>query len=94
MGSVIPAGEIHRIRDQVSLADLVRENGVTLVAMGRTLRGRCPFCKAAKFNVNEERGFYHCFGCKRSGSAIDFVMEQRGFTFSEALGWLSQRVGR
>jgi DNA primase len=43
--------------------------------------------------VNPDRGFFHCFGCKESGSAIDFVMKHDGYTFPEAVRALAERAG-
>ena len=40
-----------------------------------------------------DRGFYHCFGCGESGSAIDFVMKQNGLDFREAARLLAERAG-
>ncbi len=37
-------------------------------------------------------GVFHCFECKESGSAIDFVMKRHGSNFLEAVWWLTLRL--
>src|SRR5262249_15999138 len=49
--------------------------------------------KTPSFHVNPDRGFFHCFGCKESGGAIDFVMKHDGLTFPEAVRLLADRCG-
>ncbi|HEX7603080.1 MAG TPA: DNA primase, partial [Polyangiaceae bacterium] len=62
---------------------------------GRSWLGLCPFHKekTPSFNVNPDRGFFHCFGCGESGSAIDFLMKHDGLTFPEAVRDLAERCG-
>jgi DNA primase len=62
---------------------------------GRTFVGLCPFHKekTPSFHVNPDRGFFHCFGCKEAGSAIDFLMKMEGATFPEAVRDLAERAG-
>lgn len=85
---------IDRIRDQANLADIIGQS-VKLERRGRNLIGLCPFHKekSPSFNVNEERGFYHCFGCKASGDVFRFVQETEGLTFMEAVRSLAERLG-
>jgi DNA primase len=82
------------IRDRTDLVALVQET-VKLARKGRSFLGLCPFHseKTPSFNVNPERGFYHCFGCKDSGNAFDFVMKTEGLTFPEAARQLAARGG-
>lgn len=85
---------IDRIREQANLADVVGES-VKLERKGRSLTGLCPFHKekSPSFNVNEDRGFYHCFGCKASGDVFKFIQETEGLTFLEAVRSLAERLG-
>jgi DNA primase len=43
--------------------------------------------------VNEDKGFYHCFGCGAHGDAIGFVMAQDGLTFMDAVKSLAAEAG-
>ena len=44
-------------------------------------------------NINESKGFYHCFGCGESGDAIKFVQKMDGLTFVEAVKKLAEQCG-
>jgi DNA primase len=82
------------IRDRTDLVALIGET-VKLAKKGRSFLGLCPFHseKTPSFNVNQERGFYHCFGCGESGNAFDFAMKTEGLTFPEAARQLAARAG-
>ena len=47
----------------------------------------CPFHgeKAPSLRVYPKTGGWHCFGCGRGGSVIDFVMELFGLRFPDAV---------
>ena len=47
---------------------------------GREFRACCPFHneKTPSFYVNDDKGFYHCFGCGAHGDAIRWMTDQRG----------------
>lgn len=85
---------IDQIRARANLAEIIGES-IKLIRKGRTLVGLCPFHKekSPSFNVNEERGFYHCFGCKASGDVFKFVQETEGVSFLEAVRLLAERTG-
>src|SRR4051794_2119049 len=85
---------LDEIRARVSLAGLVGRS-VRLVRKGHEFTGLCPFHKekTPSFNVVEEKGFYHCFGCGAHGTAIDFVMAVEGLGFGDALTRLADLTG-
>lgn len=82
------------VKERTDLVALVGES-VKLVRRGRSFVGLCPFHqeKTPSFHVNAERGFFHCFGCKESGSAVDFLMKIEGQSFPEAIRALADRAG-
>ncbi|AUX44069.1 DNA primase [Sorangium cellulosum] len=82
------------VKERTDLVALVGES-VRLTRRGASFTGLCPFHKekTPSFHVNPNRGFYHCFGCKETGSAIDFVMKLEGRTFAEAVRALAERAG-
>ncbi len=87
-----------RVLDQVrEAADIVAVVGehLTLRKTGRNYVGLCPFHgeKTPSFNVSREKGTYYCFGCKRGGDVIDFVMELERVPFAEAVERLAERFG-
>lgn len=57
--------------------------------------GLCPFHseKTPSFSVNDEGGFYHCFGCSAGGNVFKFLMEVERLTFPEAVAKVADRYG-
>ena len=85
---------IEEIKRRTSLVELIGEY-VSLKKAGGRHKGLCPFHgeKTPSFHVNDERGFYYCFGCGASGDAITFLRDHVGYSFVEALRLLADRVG-
>ena len=57
---------------------------------------RCPFHegdRTASLKLYPGHRGFHCFGCNRGGSVIDFVMELYGINFSQALVRLNSDFG-
>lgn len=82
------------IRERVVLADVVGRR-VKLVRKGREHSGLCPFHneKTPSFTVNEEKGFYHCFGCGAHGDIFSFVQNTESLNFPEAVEQLAGVAG-
>jgi DNA primase len=57
--------------------------------------GLCPFHneKTPSFTVNADKKLYHCFGCGKGGTVLNFVMEMDKLTFPEAIENLAKRFG-
>lgn len=85
---------IEQVRRATSIVRVIGER-VKLQQKGRYHLGLCPFHKekTPSFQVNDERGFYHCFGCKASGDAIKFLREFEGLDFVEAVRLLAEQEG-
>lgn len=90
----IPEGFLDELKARAPLAAVVGKR-VKLQRRGREFLGLCPFHneKTPSFTVNEDKGFYHCFGCGAHGSAIDFVMQTQGLEFREAVERLAADAG-
>ncbi len=82
------------ISDRIDIIDVVG-GVVQLKKAGRNHKGLCPFHseKTPSFVVSQEKQFFHCFGCGKSGSAISFVMEHENIGFLDALESLAERYG-
>ncbi len=54
---------------------------------GNQYSGLCPFHqeKTPSFKVDDNKGFYHCFGCGSHGNIINFIMQIDGLDFKEAV---------
>lgn len=85
---------LDRLRAQVSLSEVIGRR-ITLKRHGREWQGLCPFHneKTPSFTVNDEKGFYHCFGCGAHGDAIRFLTEHEGMHYPEAVEKLAGEVG-
>ncbi|MBX7526704.1 DNA primase [Qipengyuania vesicularis] len=68
---------------------------VRLTKAGREFKACCPFHneKTPSFYVNDEKGFYHCFGCEAHGDAIRWLTDQRGMPFMDAVKELAAEAG-
>ena len=67
---------------------------VALQRKGGNLFGLCPFHneKTPSFSVSPDKQIYHCFGCKKGGGVINFIMEIEKLTFPEAVRFLAKRA--
>ncbi len=85
---------LDELKYRFTLSDVVGRT-VKLVRRGREHTGLCPFHseKTPSFTVNDQKGFYHCFGCGEHGTIIDFVMKTQGLSFPETIEDLAGQVG-
>ncbi|MGE5505021.1 MAG: DNA primase [Actinomycetota bacterium] len=85
---------LDELRMRVPLVQVVARR-VKLARKGREHQGLCPFHneKTPSFTVNEDKGFYHCFGCGAHGDAIGFEMRAGHLSFTEAVEKLAGEVG-
>ncbi len=75
----------------VDIVDLIGQT-VALKRRGAKYIGLCPFHKekSPSFNVDPGKQYFHCFGCKKGGNAIDFVIERDRVEFKDALHSLAE----
>lgn len=88
---------------QSFLDELIARNEITdvvgsyvqLTRKGANLFGLCPFHseKTGSFSVSTDKQIYYCFGCKRGGSVINFIMEIENLSFPDAVRFLAKRAG-
>ncbi|HEL1731055.1 DNA primase [Streptococcus suis] len=86
--------KITEIKQALNIVDVIGET-VALTKAGRNYVGLCPFHgeKTPSFNVIEDKQFYHCFGCGKSGDVFKFVEEVRGVSFADAAAILAEKAG-
>ncbi|HEM3471432.1 DNA primase [Streptococcus suis] len=86
--------KITEIKQALNIVDVIGET-VALTKAGRNYVGLCPFHgeKTPSFNVIEDKQFYHCFGCGKSGDVFKFVEEVRGVSFVDAATILAEKAG-
>jgi DNA primase len=76
---------LNDIRDRIPIVAYIGER-VPLKRAGRNFKGRCPFHneKTPSFNVSDDKGIFHCFGCGEGGDIFKFTMK---FDGSEIFGF-------
>jgi DNA primase len=92
---VIKPSCVRDLKVRVNIADVVSRVVSLRKAGGTRLKGLCPFHneKTPSFHVNPDNGYYHCFGCGKSGDIIAFVRETEQLSFTEAVEALGKRFG-
>ncbi len=82
------------LRARITLSTLVQRS-VKLTRAGREWKGCCPFHdeKTPSFYVNDQKQFYHCFGCGAHGDAISWMVDQQGLQFMDAVKELAAMAG-
>ncbi|MBV9932019.1 MAG: DNA primase [Alphaproteobacteria bacterium] len=85
---------LDELRARTSLSALVGRT-LKLQKAGREFKACCPFHneKTPSFYVNDEKGFWHCFGCGVHGDAIRWLTDQRGLPFMDAVKELAEAAG-
>jgi DNA primase len=85
---------LQQIRDRLVLSEVIGKN-VKLWRKGQDFEGLCPFHKekTPSFKVNDQKAFYHCFGCGTHGDVISYIMHQRGLKFRDAVEDLCKELG-
>jgi len=85
---------LNDLRASLSLYDVISRK-IRLNRKGREFWGCCPFHneKTPSFAVNEDKGFYHCFGCGAHGDIIKFEMETQNLPFMDAVRNLADLAG-
>lgn len=83
-----------QVLQATDIVDLIGRS-VALKRRGKDFVGLCPFHseKSPSFHVSPARQFFHCYGCKEGGNAIDFVMKRDRVEFLDALKALGQIAG-
>ena len=91
---LIPKETIAEINRKADIVDVISDY-VALQPSGANYKGLCPFHKekTPSFSVNRTDGFYHCFGCKESGTSITFLQKYLNIPFIEAVKMLAIRYG-
>ena len=89
-----PAAFLDELVVRNRIEDVVGEY-VSLTRKGKDLWGLCPFHgeKTPSFSVSPDKGFCHCFGCKKGGGVINFIMAVESRDYPDAVRHLAKRVG-
>ena len=85
---------LDELRARVTLSSVIMRT-TKLLRAGREWKACCPFHneKTPSFTVNDDKGFYHCFGCGAHGDVIRWMTDQRGLAFMDAVKELATEAG-
>ena len=87
----------HFLDELIARSDIVDivSSYVALQRKGSNLFGLCPFHneKTGSFSVSPDKQIYHCFGCKKGGGVVTFIMEIENLSYPDAIRFLAQRAG-
>ena len=85
---------LDELRARVALSGVISRT-TRLTKAGHEFKACCPFHneKSPSFTVNDQKGFYHCFGCGAHGDVIRWMTDQRGLSFMDAVKELAAEAG-
>jgi len=91
---MIPKQTVDKILDTAKVEEVIGEF-VTLKRQGANFLACCPFHgeKTPSFTVSPAKGFYYCFGCKKGGTAVSFLMDYERMSFSDAVRHIGKKYG-
>jgi DNA primase catalytic core len=90
----IPQSFIEDLKSRFRLSEVIGAR-IPVRRAGREYMALCPFHKekSPSFTINDEKGFYHCFGCGVHGDVIGFIKEYESVGYVEAIQQLAGQVG-
>ncbi len=85
---------LDELRSRITLSEVIGRR-VKVTRAGREFKACCPFHheKTPSFTINDDKQFYHCFGCGAHGDVIKFVMEHDNLGFMDAIEMLAAEAG-
>ncbi|MFT4229026.1 MAG: DNA primase [Microbacterium sp.] len=95
MAGRIAQADVEEVKARTRIADIIGERVALKPAGVGSLKGLCPFHdeRSPSFNVRDQAGFYHCFGCGESGDVYSFLRKMDHVSFQEAVERLAARIG-
>lgn len=85
---------LDEIRARTTLSALIGQS-IKIEKSGREFKACCPFHgeKTPSFTINDDKGFYHCFGCSAHGDVIRWMTDHNGLSFMDAVKELAAAAG-
>ncbi len=85
---------LDELRNRLTLSEIIGRR-ISIKRAGRESKACCPFHgeKTPSFTINDDKQFYHCFGCGAHGDVIKFVMEHDNLPFMDAINMLAAEAG-
>ncbi|SEH66299.1 DNA primase [Paracoccus alkenifer] len=95
----LPPGFLDELRNRVPISRIVGRKVTWDLKRSNQAKGDwwapCPFHgeKTASFHVDDQKGFYYCFGCHAKGDALTFLREAEGMGFMDAVAAMASEAG-
>lgn len=96
IGGCVNSVDLERLKSGIILSDVVRPYiSKGLKKTGSELNGLCPFHTEStpSFSVNDDKGLYHCFGCRAAGDVFKFLQDKLHIEFPAAVEIVKNMVG-
>jgi DNA primase len=91
----IPEQIIEEVKSRNELVSVVEQYVRLEKRTGANFFGLCPFHSedTPSFSVSPSKQIYHCFGCKKGGDVIRFIMDIEKCAYPQAIQLLAERAG-
>lgn len=95
----LPPGFLDDLRARVPISRIVGRKVTWDLRKSNQAKGDwwapCPFHgeKTPSFHVDDQKGFYYCFGCHAKGDALTFLREAEGLGFMDAVAVMASEAG-
>ncbi|NNL35251.1 MAG: DNA primase [Silicimonas sp.] len=95
----LPHGFLDELKSRTSMAAVAGRKVIWDQRKSNQSKGDmwapCPFHqeKSPSFHVDDQKGFYYCFGCHAKGDLFSFVQETENVSFMEAVEILAREAG-
>ncbi|ACH94934.1 DNA primase [Borrelia recurrentis] len=85
---------IDLIKQRVDIVNIISEH-VSLVKSGAFYKGLCPFHaeRTPSFTITPSQGLFYCFGCKKGGDVVKFLMDIEKLNYNDAVDSLCTKIG-
>ena len=83
------------IKNSIKLSEVIGKNLSLKKRDNNNYVALCPFHKekTPSFNISDDKGFYHCFGCGKNGDIFNYLMDTENLSFVDALKKLAEYAG-
>lgn len=84
---------IEQVLNRANIVDVVSEYVHPLNKSGVNYKGLCPFHSDhnPSFIISPSKNICHCFVCGKGGTPVNFIMQEEGMTFPEAIRFLAKK---
>ncbi len=89
-----PQAFIEKLKENAVLSEIIQKY-IPLKRKGHEYHACCPFHKekTPSFTINDDKAFYHCFGCGAHGTVFDFIIHMENLNFPESIKYVADLQG-